>query len=74
MTEIARFLEPPKGHFFLLGPRGTGKTSWTQDRFLDALRVDLLDAVRLREMSARPERLILLTFGTLNIFHENLLA
>lgn len=64
MTEIARFLEPPKGHFFLLGPRGTGKTSWTQDRFPDALRVDLLDPVRLREMSARPERLKELVAGS----------
>lgn len=57
MTTLKRFLEPPKGHFFLLGPRGTGKTRWTEQRFPDALRVDLLDPVQLRELSARPERL-----------------
>ena len=57
MTTFKRFLEPPQGHFFLLGPRGTGKTRWTEQRFPEALRVDLLDPVQLRELSARPERL-----------------
>ncbi len=52
-----RFFKVPTGHFFLLGPRGTGKTSWTQQQFPDALRVDLLDPGTLREMAARPERL-----------------
>ena len=57
MTDIPRFLEVAKGNFFLLGPRGTGKTRWTERRFPEALRVDLLDPVRQREMSAHPERL-----------------
>jgi len=40
-----------------MGPRGTGKTWWTQHRFPDALRIDLLDAVVFRELAARPEGL-----------------
>ena len=55
--DVARFLRPNAGSFFLLGPRGTGKTWWTRHRFPAALRVDLLDPVTLREMAARPERL-----------------
>jgi predicted AAA+ superfamily ATPase len=56
-------LHPAKGSFFLLGPRGTGKTRWTEQNFPEALRVDLLDPVRLREVSARPERLRELVAG-----------
>lgn len=43
MEYLKRFLQPPENHFFLMGPRGTGKTSWTQHRFDEALRIDLLD-------------------------------
>jgi predicted AAA+ superfamily ATPase len=63
MTDLQRFLQPAKGSFFLLGPRGTGKTRWTEQNFPEALRVDLLDPVRLRELSARPERLRELVSG-----------
>ena len=49
--------EAPEGHFFLLGPRGTGKTWWTRGRFPGALRVDLLDPESHRELAAKPERL-----------------
>jgi predicted AAA+ superfamily ATPase len=63
MTDVLRFLEPAKGSFFLLGPRGTGKTRWTERRFPEALRVDLLDPVMQREMAARPERLRELVAG-----------
>ena len=63
MTTLQRFLHPAKGSFFLLGPRGTGKTRWTEQNFPEALRVDLLDPVRLREVSARPERLRELVAG-----------
>jgi predicted AAA+ superfamily ATPase len=55
---ISRLLQPPKGHFFLLGPRGTGKTAWCREQFKNALRIDLLDAAVLREYSSQPERLI----------------
>ena len=57
MELASRFFNPPADHFFLLGPRGTGKTSWTRQRFPDALRLDLLDPETLRSMAARPERL-----------------
>lgn len=55
---IPRLLAIPKGHFFLLGPRGTGKTAWCNAQFKSALRIDLLNAATLREYSSRPERLI----------------
>lgn len=52
-----RFLCPPEQSFFLLGPRGTGKSTWLRERFPDALVVDLLDERVFREIGARPERL-----------------
>ena len=47
-----------RDHFFLLGPRGTGKTSWCTHEYPDALRVDLLNPAVLRRYSATPEYLI----------------
>lgn len=46
-----------------MGPRGTGKTSWTKHRFAKALRIDLLDPGTHRELAARPEKLIELAKG-----------
>lgn len=63
MEFVARFFDPGLDHFFLLGPRGTGKTLWTQHRFPDALRIDLLDPAVHREFAARPERLRELVHG-----------
>ena len=57
MEYLTRFLQSPLDHFFLLGPRGTGKTSWAQHRFTNALRIDLLDPAVHRELAARPEKL-----------------
>ena len=57
MAFIPRFLTPPQGHFFVLGPRGTGKTLWCKHQYPSALRIDLLDPRTLRELSAQPERL-----------------
>jgi predicted AAA+ superfamily ATPase len=57
MTTQLRFLLPPKGHFFLFGPRGTGKTTWLRATFPDALWFDLLDPAQERELVARPESL-----------------
>lgn len=54
----SRLLRPPDGSFFLLGPRGTGKTLWTNVTFPDALRIDLLDPGEFRSLAAFPERLI----------------
>lgn len=55
--EFPRFLKKPSGSFFLLGPRGTGKSWWARKTFPEALIIDLLDAGTLRELAARPERL-----------------
>jgi predicted AAA+ superfamily ATPase len=57
MAFIPRFLNAGRDHFFLLGPRGTGKTLWCSHRYPDALRIDLLDPAALRQYSAQPERL-----------------
>ena len=57
MKTISRFFNESTGSFFLMGPRGTGKTWWTQHRFPDALRIDLLDAVVFRELAVHPEGL-----------------
>lgn len=57
MAFVRRFLSAGRDHFFLLGPRGTGKTSWCSHEFPNALRVDLLDPATLRQYSAQPERL-----------------
>ena len=53
----SEILKKTSWSFFLLEPRGTGKSWWTKKTFADALRVDLLDAATLRELAARPERL-----------------
>lgn len=61
--DVSRFLKKPTGSFFLLGPRGTGKSWWTRKTFPEALIVDLLDAGTLRELAARPERIGDLVLG-----------
>ncbi len=57
MHHVSRFLALPAGHFFLFGPRGTGKSTCLRHRLPDALVVDLLNPQTVRELSARPERL-----------------
>lgn len=52
-----RALAPPAGHFFLLGPRGTGKSTWLRATFPDALAIDLLDPAEERALLSRPESL-----------------
>jgi uncharacterized protein len=64
MAFVTRFLSQPNGHFFLLGPRGTGKTHWCLQQFPGALHLDLLDAALMRQLSAQPERLEQLVAGT----------
>lgn len=58
MAFIPRIFVPGKDHFFLLGPRGTGKTLWAKHQYPNALRIDLLDPETLRSFAAKPERLI----------------
>lgn len=63
MDSLGRFLRPADGSFFLLGPRGTGKTTWARQQFPDALTVNLLQPETFRELAARPERLRELVLG-----------
>lgn len=49
-----RLLEPPRQSFFLLGPRGTGKSTWARERFPQADRTDLLDEALYQELLADP--------------------
>ena len=58
MAFIPRLLTAGRDHYFLLGPRGTGKTSWCTHQYPDALRVDLLNPAILRRYTAAPEYLI----------------
>ena len=52
-----RFFQPPKNSFFLFGPRGTGKSTWLQRNYPEALTIELLSPDLFRKYSARPERL-----------------
>jgi predicted AAA+ superfamily ATPase len=51
---IARRLSLPKGSFFLLGPRGTGKSTWVRQAVPGASRIDLLDEARYQTYLADP--------------------
>jgi len=64
MEVVDRFFQFPSGSAFIFGPRGSGKSTWLRHSLPDALWVNLLDPVRYREMSARPERLRELVEGT----------
>lgn len=57
MEIVGRFFQPPQGSSFLFGPRGTGKSLWTQQAYPEALRIDLLDPEIFRSYSSYPERL-----------------
>lgn len=60
-----RLLSRPKSSFFLFGPRGVGKSTWTRHKLAGAHRIDLLDeglyhsfladpALFAAELNARP--------------------
>ena len=57
MEYTRRLFEPPEGSFFLLGPRGTGKTTFLAHALPGALVVNLLEPETYRSLQARPERL-----------------
>jgi len=57
MKNKARYIKEPVGSFFLFGPRGTGKSTWLEKRFADALWFDLLNPDLHRQFVAHPERL-----------------
>jgi predicted AAA+ superfamily ATPase len=63
LATIRRFFQAPSGHFFLFGPRGTGKSTWLREAYPDALWVDLLRPEVHRQLVARPERLRELVAG-----------
>lgn len=58
MRHIQRLLKAPNQSFFLLGPRGTGKTTWIKDHFPNAVWIDLLLPHEVTFYGSRPERLI----------------
>jgi len=63
MAFLPRFFEPPADHYFLFGPRGTGKSTWLRRGYGRALWLDLLSPDVERRLSARPERLRELVAG-----------
>ena len=63
METKIRFIDIPKGSFFLFGPRGTGKSLWLRNRFPDSLYIDLLSPEVFRAYVASPERLEALIEG-----------
>lgn len=64
MKDKQRYIREPAGSFFLFGPRGTGKSTWLQQRFADALWVNLLEPDVHRRLAAHPERLVELLDGS----------
>ena len=63
METLSRFFKEPNQSYFLLGPRGTGKTTMLSARHPHALYVDLLQPDMYRRMVARPEALSELVLG-----------
>jgi uncharacterized protein len=55
VTTTPRFRADPGGHFFLFGPRGTGKSTWLRATFPGATWIDLLDPEEERTFGTRPE-------------------
>jgi uncharacterized protein len=54
---IPRLLPAPRESYFLLGPRGTGKSTWLRHNYPEAVRIDLLLGEEERRFSAYPERI-----------------
>lgn len=54
---LERFLKAPAKSFLLLGPRGTGKSTWLTAAFPRALTIDLLEASRFLALSRDPSLL-----------------
>ena len=57
MKAIKRCIPPYEESFFLLGPRGTGKTTWLKAQYSDAVVIDLLKPDIFRAFQTRPESL-----------------
>lgn len=54
---FSRLLDPPKKTFLLLGPRGTGKSTWLAKHFPRAVRIDLLHTEQLYRYRSNPSLL-----------------
>lgn len=54
ITSFKRILTPPKQSFFLMGPRGSGKSTWLRSLYRDAHVVDLLSEEKYQRLLARP--------------------
>ena len=54
---LDRVVIPPSKTFLLLGPRGTGKSTWLAQAFPRALTIDLLDSRRFLALSRDPASL-----------------
>src|ERR1700761_7468232 len=52
-----RIINPPKGSYFLLGPRGTGKSTWLLHHYPKAVRIDLLLGEEERRYGGNPEQI-----------------
>jgi len=57
MQTTKRLLRCPDRSFFLLGPRGTGKSTWLRMRMPEACFVDLLSPEICQRFTANPDRL-----------------
>jgi predicted AAA+ superfamily ATPase len=51
---LKRMLNPPSQSFFLLGPRGTGKSTWLRTLFPEAQEIDLLSETIYQGLLANP--------------------
>lgn len=58
MRHLKRLLKASGQSFFLLGPRGTEKTTWIKDHYTNTVWVDLLLPHEISFYGAKPERLI----------------
>jgi uncharacterized protein len=52
--QVARLFAPPRGSYFLFGPRGSGKSTWLRHLHPDAHWVDLLDESRYQRYLVDP--------------------
>jgi len=51
---LPRILKPPELSFFLMGPRGSGKSTWLRNNFPDAHVIDLLAEETFQRLLANP--------------------
>ncbi|OGQ26830.1 MAG: hypothetical protein A3B79_03045 [Deltaproteobacteria bacterium RIFCSPHIGHO2_02_FULL_50_15] len=54
---FSRLLKPPNHSFLLLGPRGTGKSTWIREHFPDIPTYDLLNTAEALRLSKEPHLL-----------------